>query len=113
MACRDLMLSLHVCAEANNPTRSSMVMFGWPAGVGHQEEPAIFVRHLPVGVKSLSLDAACWCLDCPVTHYAILEVLMDTVTVATYYGFIVDLTRGDLTYWTVGSSTLPELSCTD
>ena len=36
----------------------SNVMFGLPAGVERREEPAMFRRRLPAGIKSLGLDAA-------------------------------------------------------
>ena len=58
-ACAGQEFRLPVFAEANSPTRSSMpkVMFGRPVGVGRREEPAMFERRLPAGVKSLGLDA--------------------------------------------------------
>ncbi|MPC58728.1 hypothetical protein E2C01_052737 [Portunus trituberculatus] len=50
----------------------SNVMFGRPAGVGRQEEPAMFGRRLPAGVKSLGLDAAMLVSSgCPATHSTI------------------------------------------
>lgn len=64
-----------VFAEASSSARSSKVMFGRPVGVGRREEPAMFGRRLPAGVKSLGLDAAMLVSSgCPVTHCAMIEV---------------------------------------
>ena len=63
--------------KASSPTRSSMpkAMSGRLVGVGRREEPAMFGRRLPAGVKSLGLDAAILVSSsCPGTHCAMTEV---------------------------------------